>query len=213
MAISRGHLAQVTVKGKLNGQDYRNVLHFTTDVEILDGTRRDILLALAAAVIDCLVGTLLPSLPQTYSLEGATVKELHPMASDEYESVVPVNQQAGAAFGQSAPSFVASLVRLRTGKAGRTHRGRIFLPPPTEANLNVDDVSDAFLEALTQFAICMVGKFVGVGKSEPWQLCVLSKKGAGTPVNYALATDTDVTDIVPQRNVAVMRRRRVGHGR
>lgn len=212
MPISRAHLVQLVVKCKVNGQDYRNVLHFTTDEVVSDATRRDLLLALAVAYIACFVDVLIPVLPNTFRFDSVTVKELHPMQSDEYEQLVEGANQLGTAGGQSGPSFVATLIRLRTGKAGRTHRGRMFLPPPTELQMNADTIGDGFYDALVAFAACLAGKFIGAGASTVWRLCVLSKKGVGTPANYALATDTDVIDLLPQRELAVMRRRRLGHG-
>lgn len=213
MAISRTHLVQATVKGAINGQDFRNVLNFTTNEAVNDATRRDLLLGLAAAIIACWIDTLLPILPGTFVLQSVAVKELHPMISDEYEEFVASPTGNGGGTGESSPSFVAQLLRLRTGVAGRSNRGRMFLPPPVEGEITADTLGSGATDALLAFAACLAGKFVGASPTENFNLCVLSKKAVGTPPNYSLAVDKDVTDIIPVADVAVMRRRRRGHGR
>ena len=203
------HIAQVVVKGKVNGQDYRNVLHFGSDVDGWDGDPNAILVALAAAVFHCFVTVLLPGLSQDISVESCTAKRIFPALTDE--ALDATNAGAGGIATHSLPSFCSSLIDIKTGSGGRRNRGRMFLPPPLE-----DEVAQSLLDAdalnvLTQFCQCLVGKFVGAGATTAWRIGVLSRAAitGGSAVNVAFK---EAKTLTPVALVAVQRRRKIGKG-
>lgn len=204
------HIAQVTIKGKIDNQDYRNVLHFGSDVTGFDTDPNVILLALAVAAFDCFVTILLPELGSNVRLDGASAKRIFPAVTDE------VFNADGAGVGgltqNTLPAFCSQQIDVKTGGGGRRNRGRIFLPPPTEATQAQGTLDTTGLALLTEFCQCFVGKFLGVAGTSEWQFGVLSRAAIekdNAAINVAFKPATSIT---PVGLVAVQRRRKIGKG-
>ena len=212
MPLGTAHLAQVVVKGKYDGQDYRNILHFGSDIDVNDGNRNALLLALATAVLDCLLNMFMPDSPSNFSVQSVSAKEVYPATSDEVEAFPGVGATATGQAGSGLPGFAATVIAIKTGKGGRTKRGRLFLPPPDENNADAGLTSATWQGAVAQFLACMAGKFIGAGKTEDWELGVLSRKGMATASDYANATFTPATSLSQRAEIGVMRRRKLHKG-
>lgn len=203
--------AQARIHGEIHGQQTVNVLNFGTNAAILDSGALDtLLLELAAGLLDCVITTLLPAVSVDWRAVSCDAKRIYPVVSDPIIATAAANQ-VGSKSATSV-SFAASLMSVRTGGGGRKGRGRIFLPPPGEAEMVASAVDAGTLTALAAFATCLVGKFAGLSPTTSWRLGVLSRKTAG-PTNSAFDTGFRlVTQLSPVANVAVMRSRRKGHG-
>ena len=212
MPLGTAHLAQVVIKGKYDGQDYRNILHFGSDIDVNDGNRNALLLALATAVLDCLINMFMPNSPGNFTVQSVSAKEVYPGTSDEVEAFPGVGQAATGEGGAGLPGFAATVVAIKTGKGGRTKRGRLFLPPPDEANADAGLTSATWQGTVAQFLACMAGKFIGAGKTEDWELGVLSRKGMGSASDYPNATFTPAIALTQRPEIGVMRRRKLSHG-
>ena len=204
------HIAQVVVTGKVDQQDYRNIMHFGTDLTGFDTQNDALLLALAAAVFECFITVLLPGLSSNITLSGCKAKRIYPVVSDE---VIDATNAGVGGLGQPAlPSFTAMMLDIKTGGGGRRNRGRMFLPPPTEVNTTNSVLATAGLDLLTDFAQCMVGKFLGLSGSTDWQIGVLSR-AAITKDNAAInVAFKPATSITPVDLIACQRRRKIGKG-
>lgn len=203
--------AQGRIIGEIHGQQTVNVMNFATNDQIADeGNLDTILLALAEAILDCALTTLLPATTVDWKLVRCDAKRIYPTPSDPIIATAPANSVG--ALSASSASFIASLISVRTGGGGRRGRGRMFLPPAGEGQIAQSAIDGPTLVLLTAFAACMAGKFLGGSPSTPWRLGVYSRK------NDAAATGTFdnsfriATSLNPVADVAVMRSRRKGHG-
>lgn len=203
--------AQARINGTIHGQQTVNVLNFGTNSAITDSPALDaLLLQLAAALLDCAVTTLLPAVSVDWRLVSVDAKRIYPATSDPILSTAPADQFGTR--GVSSVSFAASLLSIRTGAGGRRGRGRLFLPPPGEAEIAQSAIDGPTLTALAAFAACVAGKFMGASPTTDWRLGVLSRVTAGAN-NAAFDSGFRVaTSLTPVANLAVMRSRRVGHG-
>lgn len=209
MADDKANIYQVVIRGKVQDQDYRNVIHFGSDLNANDGNWDPILLQLATAIFACYVEILLPILPTTVVFNEVGVKRIYPALTDEL--VYAVGAGAGEDAGQSLPSFCASKVELRTGVGGRRNRGRMFLPPMSETNSNNNFIAQAGMDVLAAFVACVVGKFVGASATTPFRIGVLSRAAIKTGTAIPAAFQK-VKALTASNVTAVMRRRKIGHG-
>ena len=200
-----GDVVKLTVVGKLHGQEVEQVMHFKGGVTSTD------VIQLINDVLDCLRTTLWPALSPEYTLVEVRAKKLYPTATDEV--VTPaVSTDHGTASGESLPSFCAAVVAIKTGLAGRTHRGRNYwggIPEGGAANSLMTGTEWGLVIA---FAACLAGKFIGLTASSSWTLGVLSRKletaVGGNPSNaFTAATNLTVSQVI-----GTQRRRKLGVG-
>lgn len=203
--------AQCRIIGEIHGQQTVNVLHFATNDTIADEGELDtILLALAAAMLDCVITTLLPAVTSDWKAVKCDARRISPSPSDPI--VATADAGSVGELSASSVSFASSLVSVRTGGGGRRGRGRIFLPPPGEAEVSASAIDSGTLTLITAFLTCVAGKFMGTGATTPWRLGILSRKqlsgiGGTFDGSFRLATSLN-----PVADLAVMRSRRKGHG-
>jgi hypothetical protein len=203
--------AQARIHGEIHGQQTVNVLNFGTNSSILDGPALDaLLLQLAEALLDCVITTLLPAVSIDWRAVSCDAKRIYPVVSDPI--VAPAAAAQVGTRGVTSVSFAASLMSLRTGGGGRKGRGRVFLPPPGEAEIAQSEIDAPTLTALAAFAACLVSKFAGTSPSTDWRLGVLSRKTAGPTLAAFDSGFRAVTQVQPVGTVACMRSRRKGHG-
>lgn len=212
MAINGAtHGCRVRVLGKLHGQDCIQVLHFSTNTEVNDNPARDaLILALLQAVLACIVDQLLPAVTSDYRLVGLEGSEVFPTLGDPIFQAADPNSVG--ALSPSSSSVLATLIQIRTGLGGKTHRGRNFWPPAGEANSANSIIDGPTMQQLTDFVNCIAGKFIGQAKTEPWSLGVYSRKlGPNTTTQWSDGF-TEATAMVPSELIAVMGTRKVGRG-
>lgn len=208
--------AQVRIVGRLHGQQTMNVLHFATnEVESDVAPPSPLLVALLAAVAECVIEALLAAVTQDWTFEYCDGRYVYnsggsPFGSDPVINTAPAGSVG--TLGVASVSFASSLVNIRTGIGGKTGRGKMFLPPPGEAQ-TANGVADASVQtAITAFLTCMAGKFLGTTPSTVWRWGVFSRKLGGT--NYANfnAGFHIAANISPVATLAVISRRKIGHG-
>lgn len=204
------NIAELRVRGKLENQDYVNVLHFANDTLVSDGAFDPLLIALCEAYILCWVQHMLPILTPKFVLQSVSAKLIDPTVTDEVEVTT------GAGPGQNGsvddiPSFNSIKVEKRTGGGGRTGRGRMYLPPLPENRISGSNLDADGLTAVQGFIACIVGKFVGATKTSDWEIGVLSRKATVLP-----STPDDrfrgIRTLVVSPEIAIMGRRKVGRG-
>lgn len=202
--------AQVRIRGRLHGQLTVNVLNFATETPWNVDTISVDLTALAQAVLDCLVQTLLPVVTSNWTLEGVDAISIYPEKGHQ----VTVLPQAAAVGAKSAvsTSVESFLVNIRTGAGGRRGLGRAFFPPPGEAEIANSIIDAPTLVLMLQFLACLSGKFMGANPTTAWRLGVLSRTDmAGILGNFPNSFRQAVT-LEPSNVVAVMGTRKLGRG-
>lgn len=214
MAAPWAQGARVRVIGKIQGQDYVNVLHFATNTQIQDPQQLATLLtALATAILACLVQNLLQAVTVDFELKGVEAMDIFPTPSDPIFVAAPANSVG--MLEAASTSFEATMINIRTGVGGKKGRGKNFWPPAGEAQTNNSTVGAVAVENFNDMIQCIVGKFIGAGATEDWRLGVLSRKDMGIPPNpnnfnnaFREAISMDVNT-----NVALMSSRKRGSGK
>ena len=202
---------RVRIIGRIHGQETVNVLHFATNTVINDSPSRDaLILALLVAMLDCIGEHFLNAVTQDWTLVGLEGIPIAPTPGD------PIFKAADpgtvGTLSASSTSFIATLVQIRTGLGGRTHRGRVFFPPAGEAGTNNSLIINTVLDEMQLFLQCVLNKFVGIGATEPWRLGVLSRKILNnSPANFDTAF-TEATSLTVSDKAAIMGSRKVGRG-
>lgn len=206
--------AVARIIGEIHGQQTVNVLHFATNSALGGGADIALLILLAQAIMQCVETVLLPAVTQDWNVSAVDAQYLGTVIGGTTTDPV-VEGPAGPGIGGLGPtsvSFAASLMQLRSGVAGKSGRGRSFLPPPGEAQVAQSTIDDPTLTLLVQFANCLISKFVGIGASTDFRLGVYSRKlGGGVFANFNAAF-FEVKQITFSNKLAVIGRRKTGHG-
>jgi hypothetical protein len=204
-------VAEVRVMGKLHGQDCINVWHVGSAEQFVDFDQWEAaLLALAAAMLACVVEQLLPGVTSDFRVVSVQAKMLYPTLTDYF--VATAAPEDVGQLGPTSVSFASTQLNLRSGRDGRRGRGKKFLPPPGEANMANSLVDGPTLAQIADFIECIVGKFVGGGATTPWRLGVLSRKTlTGIGGNYPAAFK-ELVSVNPVALAAKMGSRKVDVG-
>jgi hypothetical protein len=198
-----GDIFQATFQSSIQGQVIENVLHFRA----LDGTVTD-------GAIDTalnLFGTNLCNLWVTSQINlGIIVKRLTPLPLDE-RLVTPTTatgQQSAAPLNQT----VALVLTKRTGLAGKSHRGRMYVSAiPSNFTTDGCRFNPTGAGIIGTFCTNIIAHWGPSGDSTALRLGVYSGKIGGlTPPT--LAGWQQITTLEPQIIFGNQRRRRVGVG-
>lgn len=203
--------AECRIVGEIHGQQTVNVMHFGTNEVVDDGSTLDaLLLQLAEAMLACVIDTLLPAVSVDWNVIKVDAKQIVPTPGDPI--IATADAGSVGELSASSVSFASSLATIRTGGGGRRGRGRIFLPPPGEAEVSASAIDPGTLVLITAFLTCVAGKFLGDAATTDWRLGVLSRKsltGIGGTFDNSFRVATQLS---PVADLAVMRSRRKGHG-
>lgn len=199
--------AQGRIIGEIHGQQTVNVMNFATNSQIADQAQLDtLLLQLAAAMLDCVLTTLLPAVSIDWKVVQCDAKRIYPVASDPILATAPANSVGQ--LGVASVSFAASLARLRTGGGGRRGQGRQFLPPPGEAQTVNSEMDGPTLTLITAYLTCVAGKFMGVGRTTDWLLGVYSRTNDAATLGTFDNSFREVTSLNPVVKLACIRSRK-----
>jgi len=123
----------------------------------------------------------------------------------------------GLVVGECLPNQNAIVVGLRTGRKGKRFSGRLYLPPPVEANTSNGLVTGTQLTAVQALAQLLITTF-GAGGTEPqYQLVVYSPPTPPyvpkpAPPVHTDTLKTPVTSHDVDQVVRSQRRRAIGVG-
>ena len=203
--------ARVRIIGRLHGQQTVNVVHFATNTTIADDSQLDTLLnQLASAMLECILTTLLPGVSSDWSIDRVEAQRIAPAVSDPV--VATATTGSVGERGPTSVSFQSALLHLRTGSGGKSGRGRMFLPPPGEADITNSAIDDATITLLVAFAACVASKFGGSSAETDWRIGVLSRKNLAATLGTFDNSFRQVTQLVPEKQMAVLSSRKVGKG-
>lgn len=132
-------------------------------------------------------------------IRGLTVNTSPPMA-DLYNTGFPLTGQAAT---ELVPYQVAIVVSTKTAYAGRSYRGRNYIPGMTEASFTAGLVTSATGNSIQTYYDDLVAALGASGANVDYMWVVWSEKLQ----SYNGITDTIVRDVP-----GVIRRRRVGVG-
>jgi hypothetical protein len=213
VAALAGEVWRVLLQGRIEEQQCENVLWFrcaTPDPDVLAG--------LLADIIECFLTGLVPALSATYTFEQAVAQRLTPtMGAEVIYTPAPGDTVQGASAGDAEPSFVSALISLRSSRAGRSGRGRMFIAgvPEGQTTASLLNTEAALWAALLAFCVCMLGKFISPDVPPPaqWEWGVFSRKLGGTKDPFNAVGFAPMIAAAPKQLLATTRSRKIGHGR
>lgn len=132
-------------------------------------------------------------------LRGLTVNTTPPV-SDEYVANLPVS---GSVSGDPLPYQSAMVVTLKTGYAGRSYRGRNYLPGQGEAYFTNGTFASNIVNSIQGAYNTLISTYGAGGSDSNYQLGIWSDK---------LSVFTPVTQAIVRSNPATQRRRRMAVG-
>jgi len=212
VAAAAGAIFQVVLEGQIEGQKTANVWHFRAKT-----AASDVDLQLILVFLNCFITNLLPVLAPTWSISGIRWKQIAPTLGNEFIHI-PTGTTTGGSLSQACPSFVSALFSMRTELGGREHRGRKYIPGIPEDNTNGSLISiepGALWAGMLAFAACVIGAFVQPADAVApnlFEVGVFSRKLGGATFPANAAGFTPVVQIVPSRELATTRSRKIGHG-
>lgn len=107
------------------------------------------------------------------------------------------------------PPWFAFVVRERTASAGRSYRGRFFLPLPAEEDFAVDTISAGHQALAQAYVTALQNTFIGAGATNAdWAMVVHSRKLASVPGTQCNVSSTLVSSLALQTAVTTQRSRR-----
>jgi len=212
IAAVTGDKYQVRFHGRVEGQETVNIMYFA----LTGSGDADVLTHLVVVLVACFITHLLPVLTSKWSLERVMWRKVSPALGPEQE-YVPSGSLVGGGNASALPSFASALVSIHTLTAGRSGRGRLFLPGIPEA-----DTTDSFItsgsplhDGIVAFLACVATNFIhadeGVG-AEEWSARQYSRKVGGATLPYGATGFNAVTLMVPKLLIATTRSRKVGRG-
>lgn len=207
------NISEAVIIGTVAGQEYRNVLHFGSDVQINDDSFAVALNQLCDDINGNMISNILNATGATVQFTAIQAKVIWPAPSAAVEVAISVVPNTGRRAGDLLPSFNAQLIKKLTARAGRSFRGRMFLPPPVESDVAGNLITPEQHGRLITVTTDMTGAFIGGNRSSDFQLGVLQRHANGQPFPLAANALHDLIALNPVDLVAVLRRRKQGVGR
>lgn len=187
------NVAQAQVFGRIDGQTTINDLYFATEAPPVTLGQLD---ALALALDAWFSASILTLLSASYSYEHVRVRDLTSQAGfvvERSDSAGP-----GGAGGAFVPNNVAPCISFRTAIAGRSGRGRNYIPGVPQSVISGNTISPGFIADTTiaYQGLLATGSFKPAG----WTWVVVSRftlnaprpAGVANAVLSVLYTDTTV---------------------
>lgn len=207
MAVASGELWQMTLQMLLDGQICENVLNMrertgaSTPAEIRTSAQ-----AFWTTYRGAICGGV--------TLNQIVLKQMTPIAFDEIFAAPIAGEENGAIGGAPAPNAMAVVVTLRTGTAGKSHRGRMYIPGVSTGQLtdNGNKVNPVSLPDLQTVFDNLVGIFGDAAGTDPTFAWGIYSKVIGGSSPYTVAGWQPVDNCVVRPILGNQRRRRIGVG-
>jgi len=190
-----------------SGDDVVNVWHFQQNsLLILDTPAEDLLQAFTEEVITLYSGLTSP----LYLLDLITVRQITGGIEIFEIGASTLGERGTTATG--LPGQVACVVSWRTGLAGRRRRGRTYMPPAAEEDLNAGRWIAGYVAGVTNFGNGMVtGMATATIGHASWLFGVWSVPQTVPPPDPPTLF-TPITSFIIDPVPGTMRSRRVGSG-
>jgi hypothetical protein len=192
-----GHVAEVKVSNWFNGQLGLNVLHYRCSAITGAGVTE----AEAAPVFDIAFSPVYAALMTNAALYlGVSVRDITNVPHTA-SAIANANQANGTAGTHPLPTQTCGLFKLATGLAGRSGRGRVYVPFPDQAdNTAGDQPAGGYIVRLGNLATVIFTSYnvVGAGGTSTFKLVVRKAKSLSV---------TDVSQVIARLNWATQRRR------
>lgn len=135
--------------------------------------------AFKTALVKNTSGGILYPLSSNAETTSLFVRDVQPGTAAEVENDYPA--VLGAIAGDPLPPQVAAVITWRTGLAGRSFRGRTYLPFIDESTSSDGTVSAPQITRMETVITQMLTVFGPSGSDANWQFVIISEEAAGAP--------------------------------
>jgi len=190
-----------------SNDDVVNVWHFRQQSGlIVDTPGGDLVQAFVDAAVTLYAG--LTSV--LYTLDLITVRQVQG-GEEVFETAADYPGQRGVS-ATGLPGQLSCVLSWRTGLAGRRRRGRTYMPPAAEEDLNAGQWISGYIAGVTNFADAMRDDMNTVTLTHAaWQLGIWSVPNSDPPAD-PLTLFTPVTTWIIDSVPGTMKSRRIGSG-
>lgn len=208
---------RLIVKGEIHGQRTQTAFHFRSGPT----STHTIHTSEMAAILNDFRINALPKYAafchQDWSHKGLYLVTLNPRPGFLIEETTTT--VGGFQGDDCLPSHDAGLLIFRTGVAGRSGHGRIYLPGVHANSVSAGRLGANLLSLLSDFGNTLVQRYGASGSQSFTRMGIFSRKLGVTrdPLNpkeldYNLAGFFTITTAIPRVEVATMRRRKLHRG-
>lgn len=211
-ATAIGNVYELRVHGRIEDQEYINVIHF----QAIDAGR-DLVTDLLIVAYLCFVEQLLPVMGSRFRLEKVTGKRVSPDVGPEWEYAGEGDETlVGAAEGDTLPSFVSVRCNIRCTRGGRSGRGAIALAGIPDAATDGSSIINpsTFWTGLQAWLNCMRDAFLqgwGLG-TKHFLIGVVSRKLGEPKPPYDVGQFSTAVSMQIKTRVGSQNSRKIGHG-
>jgi hypothetical protein len=203
---------QVRIHGRIEGQEYINVMHFQA---VAGGD--DIVEFLIVIIYLCFLNSLVPALGGGFTLEKVSTKRVAPDVGPEWDYSGEVDDVlTGAAEGDTLPSFVALRCNIRCARGGRSGKGSFAIAGIPDAATTGSSIvpGSSFETAWKAFVECIRTSFLqGHGFStKKFHIGVVSRTLGAAKPPYAIAQFSTAVSLTPMLRCGSQVSRKIGHG-
>lgn len=194
------HLGTVAAGGG-SAKNFANVYHFIRSSTVNPWSNTNI--------ANEFIASILPDVCAVLNADYATTAVTARCVNDALDAPVSVaDTTPGGVAGERLPDYNAVMLLLRTALRGGSYRGRKFYGPISEAD-SQDDVLTA--GAVTAFGTLITTLLAGMTDSDGnvWSLAVFSSTLSQSTVNPTTIVANVVTQILLNKSLGTMRRRKV----
>lgn len=197
--------AQIRVEGRVDGQQTINDLYFrhtTGPIAAAD------LQALTSALAAWAIGFYAPVLNEAWSGVQVTARDLTSLIG--FSAVSGLTGTVGGVAGEAAPNNCTMAVSFRSAFAGRSFRGRNYVPCLTNSQITGNDIDSTWADAV----VAAYAELLFGGGSLPagWVWVVVSRFTLGAPRVTGIFNEV-FSVLVSDLTVDSQRRRLPGRGK
>lgn len=200
---AQGNILRVTMSGIADGQTIENVIHMREVAE----NELDSAINLS---LEALRVVLMAYHPASFQFLQTRFKRITPVPLDE-QFVPLTGQSVGSGSGGLVNTTIALVHTLRTGVAGKTHRGRMYTGALASDLTISNRLSTGGQTIANNISAAILNLFGTNGTDPTLRLGIYSRVIGGTNP-FTVAGWQQVQQIVPQNVLGNQRRRRVGVG-
>lgn len=207
MVGQAGDLAELVVHYDRGGERYENVFGFKALQDT--STLAQLATAFKTALVKNTSGGLLFNMLNTVTSSSLSVRDVAPGTAAGYDYAYTA-VAGGTTSTDMLPPQAAAVISWRTALAGRSYRGRTYLPGMVESNQAAGLWTATVITGCEAIVTQMLAVFGPSGTDTNWQFCIISRylNGAkrGTPVGTNVISGLSTTVVYTQR------RRTIGRG-
>lgn len=218
MPLNPRGLYRLKLIGELHGQETETTFHFKTKESSIVTTY----LAEMQATLNDFEISVLPKIlawaSDDFHVKSILAVTLIPRPGWLIEKRLAGGE--GFQGGDSLPAFCAGLLSLRTGFAGRSGHGRLFLPGVPEDLQSESRLEGVSLGQLSDIGNTLVNRYGVSGSFASTQLGVFSRKLGASPstvepgtIDYNINGFMTLREVVARPEIATVRKRKLGHGK